>query len=118
MDEYGCVRDEDDFEHIKQKLEEFGSVVFTYSYDGTGAMIVHIDKEFHKIGTMAFGGNPEGRAFVGILGRGCTHLGFKHTHASYIEEKLNLGKSDAEGFANLWNWMWSEEWREMWSQIP
>jgi len=103
MDEYGSYRNnESDWFELREHLKDHGSIVFPYSYDGDGQMIIHIDSTYTKLGITPFGGNPKGRYYVGIDGRGCGHFAPKHTEASYFEEKLKLGKGDADGLAELW----------------
>jgi hypothetical protein len=109
MDEFGIYRNtKEDFEEIRQRLDDFGDIVFPYSYDQMGCMIIHISRRFHIMSSMPFGGNPAGRIYVGIYGRGCNHLGKKYIYPSYVFEKLNLGVTDADGFCELWNGVFGE----------
>lgn len=108
MDQYGCIRlDEDDAKLIRDALIRSQAVVFSLSGDQVGAMVICLTTNFDKIGVMPFGGNPTGRIYVGVYGRGCNHLAPEPTHAGYIAEKLNLSPSDAETFATFWRMVFS-----------
>lgn len=108
MDEYGCMKPtEADALEVREALRLGGSAVFPLSGDQIGCMIILINTQFEKIGTMPFGGNPVGRAYVGVYGKGCNHLSMEHTHPGYIAEKLNLAQSDAETFAKFWDLLWN-----------
>lgn len=108
MDEYGCLGiNKDDAENVRQALRQSGAAVFALSGDQVGAMIVHVNTQFEKIGVMPYGGNPIGRAYVGVYGRGCNHLSMETTHAGYIGEKLGLHRNDAETLAKFWELVWT-----------
>jgi hypothetical protein len=110
MDKYGCLKPTlEDAQNVKQALALCSSAVFTLSGDDIGAMIIFISTQFEKIGTMPFGGNPVGRAYVGIYGRGCNHLSMGEIHPGYIEEKLGVGREESETFAEFWNLLWSQK---------
>ena len=97
MDEYGIYNDsEEDIKSLADALKENGTIVFSYSADKTTAFIVLISQSFAKLGIMPFGGNPSGRFYVGIYGRGCSHLSFKNESVGYISEKLGVGEHSAE----------------------
>lgn len=109
MDEYGCMRvTQEDALEVRQSLAQGGSVVFALSGDQIGAMIICVTTQFEKLGVMPFGGNPIGRAYVGVYGRGCSHLAMGETHPSYISEKLNLTQEDAKTFAEFWALLWEQ----------
>lgn len=108
-DKYGCFRNTgEDFDSLAKLLKDSLGVPvlfpYSYSYDEQTCLIILIVPTFIRAGTFPFGGNPNGRVYVGVYGRGCTHLGWEHEmHPSYAEEKLDLGHEDARGFAELWN---------------
>lgn len=116
MDEYGSFRHtkEEAYEVAKANLfGEADTTVFQWSPDGFGALICVISPRFGVLGIMGFGGNPRGRCFVGIYGRGCGHLSMeKGPYASYIEEKLNIKGEEAEKFCEFYSWI-VEAWHEM-----
>jgi hypothetical protein len=108
MDQYGCLKvDRTSADEVRDSLNLRGSVVFPLSGDQIGCMIIHIDTMFEKIGVMPFGGNPIGRVYVGVYGRGCNHLSKEHIHPGYISEKLNLHQDDAETFSKFWDLLWN-----------
>lgn len=108
MDQYGSFKHsrEEANEVANYILTKHGTVVFTYSWDGFGAHIIFMSPEFDVLGTCPFGGNPRHRMYIGVYGRGCGHLSMEvGPHQNYIEEKLNLGKGDAEHFAEFYGWI-------------
>lgn len=101
MDEYGCYSNNPtDFDEIAAKLRQHGTIVFPYSDDRIGCMILLISGNFEKLGVMPFGGNPNGRYYVGIYGKGCNHISFD-SQASYLREKFNLSTYDSETLYEL-----------------
>jgi hypothetical protein len=107
VDNYGTLTiSENDADLARNRLVNSGSIVFTLSSDGVGATIVLMCGRFEKIGIMPFGGNPEGRCYVGVYGRGCNHLGTHPIHPAYIEEKLGVQGEDAEALSKFWSLMW------------
>lgn len=110
MDEYGSFRHtKEDALEVATALREDPhehTVVFAYSHDQVGSMLVTLSENFSVLGVMPFGGNPRGRMYVGIYGRGCGHLSLeKGPHHSYLEEKLNLEGEDGEKFAEFYSWI-------------
>jgi hypothetical protein len=107
VDEYGTYRNtKEDFDELKMAIGTCAPepYVFTYSYDGIGAMIIMLIENFKlPYKPLPFGGNPRGSTYVGILNRGFDHLPRNELHAGYIAEKLNLGEADSNGVAELWN---------------
>jgi hypothetical protein len=107
MDDYGCMRlTKEDAKEVRDTLDKVGSVVFALSGDQIGAMIILICTRFNKSGTMPFGGNPTGRAYVGVYGMGCNHFSKDQIHPSYFAEKLKLHEGDAETLAKFWDLLW------------
>lgn len=109
MDEYGCMQiNKEDATKVKQMLEDYAPVVFPLATGDGGAMIVLLVWKFTKMDTiMPFGGNPGGRIYVGVYGKGCNHLSRESTQYDYISEKLNLSTADAKAFARFWDLMWT-----------
>lgn len=107
MDQYGSMRhSQEDAKEVAEYLKHNDAIVFQYSHDQIGANIFLLAKKFNKLGIMSFGGNPVGRMYVGVYGRGCGHLSMaKGPHHSYIDEKLNLGGEDGEKFAEFYSWI-------------
>lgn len=103
MDEYGTYEPED-AEVLAYELKECGTIVFPYSADKVTAFIILISMDFIKYGIMPFGGNPDGRYYVGIYGKGCHHLSLKE-HGNYIAEKLNICDESGEHLQRLFNGM-------------
>ncbi len=107
-DEFGCMRasSREDAMAVRQALDQAGSVVFPLSGDQIGAMVINVTTKFDKLGVMPFGGNPYGRAYVGVYGRGCNHLAMQDTDPNYIGEKLNIAGDDAKTFSDFWALIW------------
>jgi hypothetical protein len=104
VDEYGTVENNElgatlVASHLYHSIKP---VVFAWSPDQATAHIFTIVRHFNKIGIMPFGGNPEGRAYIGIYGIGCNHISFGEVHPGYLEEKLRLDKTSAESFSAFW----------------
>lgn len=110
MDEYGCMRlTKEDAREARDALAKSGNVVFALSGDQIGAMVILVSTKFEKLGVMPFGGNPTGRAYVGVYGQGCNHFSMDSIHPSYFQEKLKLHLGDAETLAGFWDLMWSNK---------
>lgn len=107
MDEHGCYRaTPEDWDELAKLFDEKENILFPYSCDGAGAMIVSINREFDINGTMPFGGRPHGHATVGILRRGFDHIDIdREQFSSYLSEHLHLPESEGEGLAELLNEM-------------
>lgn len=107
MDAYGsmtvCQADADE---VYQSLAQGGSCVFPLASGDGGALIVLLCSQFEKLGIMPFGGNPVGRIYVGLYGRGCNHLSTEEIHPGYIEEKLGIPRVEAEEFSKFWTLLW------------
>lgn len=111
MDEYGSFRHtKEDAKEIAESLSREPAVVFSYSHNQVDAIIVILAKQFEKLGVMPFGGNPQGRIYCGIYGRGCAHLSLDEgTHYSYLDEKLNIrDQKMAENFSIFYGWILNE----------
>lgn len=109
MDQYGCLHvNQGDADLVQHELKRAEAVVFPLTVEDGGALIVHISTGFRQVGTTPFGGNPYGRVYVGIYGRGCNHFSKDTIHSSYFEEKLDLHKSEAEALANFWEFLWKD----------
>lgn len=79
---------------IAKALVTHGSVVFNYNCpDKMTAYNVLICKKFVKLNIMHFGGNPHGRFYVGLQGKGCDHLDLDE-HWGYIAEKLTITRDN------------------------
>ena len=105
MDEYGTYRaTKEDWDELAKLFSEKENILFPYSADAQSAMIISINREYIKKGTMPFGGNPEGRAWVSILGRGADHIDIdSEQHGIYLEEHLGLPNDNAKQLADLLN---------------
>lgn len=107
MDSYGSLTvSQEDADLIYHELRGSAAVVFALASGDGGALICCVTVQFNKIGVMPFGGNPVGRAYVGLYGRGCNHLGMHEIHWGYIAEKLKLPEVEAKSFADFWNMVW------------
>lgn len=107
MDQYGSFENtEADAQDLRYALGEGKPIVFTWSHNKVDAYIFLVDPVFLKLGTMAFGGNPDGRVYVGLYGKGCNHFSKDEIHPGYWEEKLNLDKGGAEAWAEFWPKIW------------
>ncbi len=103
MDEYGCFRaTKEDWESLATLYKATRNIVFAYSEDQIGCYVISLNGGFTKFGIMPFGGSPEGRIWVGVFGKGSSHLGWA-SHASYVGEKLGLARGDAEQITRLLN---------------
>ena len=108
MDEYGCYRDvEEDYDSLAEHLEDSTSLVFAWSRDQVSAYVVILSESFRKLGTLPYGGNPQGSCLVSVLMRGAFWFDLNRTeeiHEEYVGEKLNLGTGeDAKNIACLIN---------------
>ena len=105
MDEYGCYRaTPEDWDALANLLTEKENILFPYSADAHGAMIININREFSVHGTMPFGGNPHGRAWISILGRGADHIDIdREQFPTYLQEHLTIQKDEAEALSVLLN---------------
>jgi len=103
MDQYGSfTTSKDDIAEIKAAFEQHGDIVFPFSGDQIGSMILHISRRFIKLGIMPFGGNPNGRVYLGVYGRGCNHFSQDKIHFSYFVEKLKISQEEGEWLEKLW----------------
>lgn len=106
MDDYGTVENTyEDAKMIREELGKNGAIVFPWSHNKIDCYIFFMSITFKKIGVSPFGGNPTGRVYIGLYGKGCGHFVDNKTHPSDWE-KLNLDKYGAEAFSDLWNKMW------------
>lgn len=107
MDAYGTLTVcQEDADTVYQALAQSGACVFSLASGDGGALIVSLTSQFEKIGVMPFGGNPIGRVYVGLYGRGCNHLAMSATHPGYIEEKLGIPQVEAEELSKFWALLW------------
>lgn len=95
--------------YIRGCLFRVGSVVFQFSPDNIGCMIVLITEKFEQFGPMPFGGNLSGRVFVSLYARSMGHFSKEPIHPNYFKEKLNMTQLEAEAFASLWEIIWGEK---------
>lgn len=105
MDEYGTFRaTKEDWDELAKMFREKENILFPYSADAQSAMIISINREYIKKGTMPFGGNPQGRAWVSVLGRGADHIDIDNEqHGNYLGEHLGLPDDSATQLAELLN---------------
>lgn len=105
MDEYGTYRPrEDDWNELASLFNEKENILFPYSADAQSAMIISINRDFEMKGKMPFGGNPVGRAWISVWGRGACHVNIDdEQYPSYLEEHLGLPKDNAIHLADLLN---------------
>lgn len=105
MDEYGTYRaTNEDWDELARLFGQKENILFPYSADAQSAMIVSINREFLRKGTMPFGGNPAGRAWVSVLGRGADHIDIDNEqYGSYLAEHLGLPSDNAQQLAELLN---------------
>lgn len=108
MDAYGTIEAcPEDIKSVRDVLDQGEPVVFPMS-DGRGTgMIVLIVPRFQKLGTMPFGGNPNGRLYVALYGKGANHFAPERTEPGYFQEKLRIGKSEAAALAHFWQMLWT-----------
>ena len=94
MDRYGTCTITD-AAMLAKRLSDNKNILFCYSSDQVTAHIVLITKLFEKIGTMSFGGNPEGSYCVSILYKGFYYFDLNGVdiHAGYLAEKLNAERT-------------------------
>ena len=103
MDQYGCFRNsKEDFDELAKFFSLSKNIVFAYSEDQIGCIIVSLNANFTKLGVMPFGGNPTGRIWVSVYGRGCNHLSY-NSDAKYVAEKLNIRGEESEWIARILN---------------
>lgn len=104
MDEYGSFRNtpEDLQELADHFVRQNRNIVFQFSGDQFGALIINLNGSFSKHGIMSYGGNPYGRIWVSIYMRGANHFAWG-TEKNYIEEKLGVRGEEAQWVADLLN---------------
>ncbi len=109
MDRYGTCTITDAV-MLAKRLSDNKNILFCYSSDQVTAHIVLITKLFEKIGTMSFGGNPEGSYCVSILYKGFYYFDLNGVdiHAGYLAEKLMLNEQDSICIAEILNAISSE----------
>jgi hypothetical protein len=108
MDKYGSMRiDQESADQVRNALDEFGSVVFAFSGDQMGSLIILLCRDFEKLGVMPFGGKPDGRIYLGLYGRGCNHFSMEPIHPNYFKEKLDLADEEAEWLSQFWDLLWN-----------
>lgn len=100
-----------DIIEIRDMLGKKKTIIFPYSYDQIGAMIIMISTEFTQMSIMPFGGLIVAHKYlVGVLHRGFFHFDWRNKmYPSYASEKLGIGLPDAEGFSDLWNRLFTED---------
>lgn len=109
MDEYGSFRNtKEDAKELREKIDHNLDVVFVWSHNQIDGYIFHVSPNFEALGIMPFGGNPRGRVYVGLYGKGCNHFSKKDIHPSYWEEKLNIDKEAADAWAGFWKLLWDK----------
>lgn len=110
MDRYGCFRNTaEDISEIRSELDKNGTIVFPFSGDQIGCIILVISKSFHSLAVMPFGGNPKGRVYLSAYGRGASHFAPSPIHYSYFEEKLHLHEEEAKWVESLWKGLFGED---------
>lgn len=79
-------------------------IVFAWSHNQIDCYIFTIAHQFNVIGTMPFGGNPRGRCYISLYGKGSNHFSMSNdlVHPSYFQEKLGLDRFGAEAFSEFW----------------
>ena len=109
LDEYGSVENNaEGAKLVSDQLLNTGAVCFSWSHNKVDAYIFILTKQFSKVGMMPFGGNPAGRIYVGLFGKGANHFCKENTHAYYWADKLNMDKGGAEAWAEFWKLIWSD----------
>jgi hypothetical protein len=109
MDQYGSFQNtKRDALEIKAQLRTHETIVISYSGDQVGAMLLLLCDRFTRVGVMPFGGNPDGRIYVGVYGFGCSHFSRQPTHYSYFMEKLKIGECEAKWLEELWENLFGE----------
>ena len=110
MDQYGTFQcTKTDAVEIRDAINESDKpVVFAWSHNQTDCYIFVIAKNFTKLGTMPFGGNPQGRVYVSLYGRGANHFSMNFINHQYWQEKLNIDGNGAHDWARFWSWIWDE----------
>ena len=105
MDEYGTFRaTKEDWDELAERLNKKENILFPYSANAQSAMVISINREFERLGTMPFGGNPSGRAWISVLGRGADHIDIdSEQQGSYLGEHLGLPSDNAVQLAELLN---------------
>lgn len=104
MDQYGSFQNnEKDYDELANDLAKHNTIVFSWSHNQIDGYIFMISIGFVKLGMMPFGGQPTGRAYVGLWGRGCDHIRMDGGLLKYDLDKLNIDDDGAEKFTELWN---------------
>lgn len=93
---------------IAVKLNEHGTVMFSWSPDQKTSHNVMLSKDFTQLGTLSWGGQARGKVLVAVMLRGCFFFDLpnkdpEYPHPNYVAEKLGLQPADAESIAVLLN---------------
>lgn len=102
MNKDGCYRNtEEDFKELALDLIGRDAILFSYTGKVT-CLLVMISRGFKVIGKMAYGGNPQGKTFVAVVGFGAFWFDLEQEQKNrYICEKLNMKPPDAEMIREL-----------------
>lgn len=100
-DEYGTFGPA----HLNELRELYGrykNITFAYSPNHLDCYIININGAFETHGTIPFGGNPRGRTWVSVYGRGANHFSLcSNTFPGYIQEKLKVDELCAESISKI-----------------
>jgi hypothetical protein len=106
MDNYHCIDlTGTDVLDLLATLEENGAILFSWSPDKITAYIVLIVREYFQVGSLPWGGKPNGAYLVSVKGHGGIFYWDygQEVHANYVGEKLRLGPGDAKAITHLLN---------------
>jgi len=105
IDEYGCVNATDAaFDYLSEKLLEGENLIFSYAPGNNTAYNLVISSNFLKVGTLVWGGKPDGAWVVSLMHHGTFWFDFiseNLLHEDYIGEKLQISGEDAKAVGHL-----------------
>lgn len=108
MDEFGSYgMGKEGWDELAQNLKRSGTIVFPWSHNNFDGYIFFISINYQKLGVMPFGGNPAGRAYVGLWNQGCDHIRMDGLLQKYDLDKIGLDDDGAEKFCEMWNYICS-----------
>ena len=109
MDQYGSVRNiKEDWDEVVNAIKQHGTVVFAWSHNSFVSYIFMVSFSFWKMGILPWGGNPVGRAYVGVQRHGCDHLTTDGYLQKYDLDNLGLDDQAGEPFCKMWNYICTE----------
>jgi hypothetical protein len=108
--DFGLVENSKEGAAIVAREMYYGNpVVFAWSHNGFDCQIFLVAASFKVLGCMPYGGQPNGRVYVAVYGKGCHHFSETDIYPDYWEEKLGLDELAAKEWAKFWTMVVEEK---------